>query len=243
MSHSIAKVAFALILMLCPKAIGQSYFGGSSNKDDCPILPAPVASYDMATAPPMLDGVGSAHGICTTDPTCPDQFATAGTNNNGPYYLFHASSGELITIPGTSVALHSNNALTVMYDFSGSLTLIEDLLNRADQINIGGSLGLESLLTVVGGFAVGTNGEEVNSGWHNLAFVFDGAADTITSYVDGVFSRQVNNATEDLTLNTFDITLSHSNTLFSLGGVITNLQFFDVALSSCEVRALEGVAL
>ncbi len=235
--NSLLRIA-ALIAAVATLGGWPSVNLGVSAQAGAAPVPPPIASYNMGTSPPMLDGVGSADGTCTT---CPAFNATGGPNG-GPFYAFSASSEELITIPGATIDLHSNNSLSIVYDFRGTVALVEDVLTRAGQFAIGGTLSSETLFSIAGG-STNTAGEEAGGDWHNVALVYDGTADTATAYVDGILSKIRSDATTDLTSNTSDIELSSSTSLFSLSGDLANLQFFDVALTGSQVAAIAGVDL
>lgn len=210
--------------------------------------PIPIASYNMdSAASPMLDGVGSADGTCSS---CPTFVSGGGPNGSGSYLFANVPSPneEIVTIPGALLNLHVHNSFTIAYDFKGAaLGVLSNLIGRQGQVDLGGDLGGSggTILFIndsgLGGDRdVFTDGSEADNTWHNVAFVFSGT--DIKAYVDGVLNATSGATTGTMNANTNNITVSDiSFTQFV--GALDNLQFFDVALTADQVAEIAGVDL
>lgn len=244
----------AALLVVAFVTVGVSSINLSLGVSDCvnsqPEGLQPVAAYNFNDGGDVVrDRTCNGHTMTCT--TCPSHGPADGPNSDGAYtHVFQtAGNEESFTIDGSGLDLDSNNAMTIAYDFKGTMAgLLAILLERTTQFKITGLLLPNATLFNLTdpGIPVAdswsTLGNETDGSWHQVVFVFNGATDTIKVYFDGAFETERTAIVGTLGSNTNDLHISGGGVAQFVAS-IDNLRLYDVALTLTEIQAIEGVAV
>ncbi|HEY0215350.1 MAG TPA: LamG-like jellyroll fold domain-containing protein [Cellulomonas sp.] len=256
-------VAAALAVALAGTGLGLTAGAGTAGAADSPALPEPALHYDFdAATPAALVPDVSGHGLDGTLAGVSTATVTAGSPATGGNALVLpggsvGAGGAYVTLPAGALTGATDLTVSTRVRWSGSggswqwLTALGTGTEKylfTTPANGDGNLRSAATRTFAGGEATVTGAAPLPSdGWRTVTVTLDTAADTLTTYLDGLAVGSVSTtvSASDLTGGGSAGYLGRSfypaDPLF--GGAVDDLRIYHQALSAEQVAALQGTPL
>ena len=206
-----------------------------------------VASYDFNGNANDLSSNGN-NGTINGATLTTDRFGNANSA-----YLFNGSSSYIDVMNSSSLNFSNNISFSISswIKLSGSNSNYSGIVSKMDnsgngyQFIVGNNSVLNKLATEFGqgGTGVSLEGNQnLNDGnWHNVIFIADRIANTISFYVDNNLDIQTTSANVSLANidNTFNLKIGVDRTLaYYFNGKMDDIKIYNKALTTCEIDSL-----
>ncbi len=206
-----------------------------------------VARYDFTGNANDLSG-NSLNGTVTGAVLTSDRFGNANSA-----YSFNGTSNYIDVLDNSSLNFSNNSSFTISswiklngsnVNYSGIVTKMDNSGNGY-QFVVGNTTALNKLATEFGQGGTGVSfqgNQNLNDGnWHNVLYIVDRVANTISFYVDNVLDTQTTSANVSTANvdNTAHLKIGVDRTMVDyFKGTMDDIKIYNKALTTCDIDSL-----